>query len=93
MPRLVGATEGFTGADLKRFVEDGKAIYVYDKARGSGLKPTSDYFMAAIEAVRENKQRYEAAQGQALMHPKSPMAAFMRTFHTSQVFKAGEEDE
>jgi len=93
VPQLIAATEGFTGADLKRLVEDGKAIYVYDKARGAELKPTSDYFMRAVEVVKENKQRYEAAQAQALMQPKSPMAGFMRKFYTSQVFKAGGEDE
>jgi transitional endoplasmic reticulum ATPase len=27
-PRLIAATEGFTGADLRRLVEDGKASYV-----------------------------------------------------------------
>jgi len=54
-PRLIAATEGFTGADLKRLVEDGKAIYVYDKARGAEIKPTSDYFMRAVEC-REGKQ-------------------------------------
>jgi hypothetical protein len=49
VPRLLAATDGFTGADLKRLVEDGKAIYVYDKARGAELKPTTDYFMGAVE--------------------------------------------
>jgi hypothetical protein len=91
--RPIAATEGFTGADLKRLVEDGKAIYVYDKARGAELKPTSDYFMCAVEVVKDNKQLYEAAQAQALLQPKSPMAGFMRSFVTSQVCKAGSEDE
>ena len=91
--RLVSATEGFTGADLKRLVEDGKAIYVYDKARGAELKSPTDYFMAAVEAVKENKQRYETAQTQALLQPKSPMAGFMHSFVTSQMFKAGGEEE
>jgi hypothetical protein len=74
-------------------VEDGKAIYVYDKARDAELRPTGDYFMRAVEVEKENKQRYEAAQAQALMQPKSPMAGFMRSFVTSHVFKAGGEDE
>src|ERR1039458_1629391 len=51
VPRLIAATDGFTGADLKRLVEDGKAIYVYDKARGAEQKPTNDYFMGAVEVV------------------------------------------
>ena len=92
-PQLITATEGFTGADLKRLVEDGKAIYVYDKAKGAELKPTTDYFMRAVEVVKENKRHYEAAQAQALMQPKSPMAGFMRSFVTSHVFKAAGEDE
>ena len=42
---------------------------MYHKARGAALKPTTDYFMRAVEVVKENKQRYEAAQGQALLQP------------------------
>ena len=42
--------------------------------------------MRAVEAVKENKQRYEAAEAQALMQPKSPMAGFMRSFVSSQAF-------
>ncbi len=30
---LKSATEGFTGADLKRLIDDGKAIYAYNKAK------------------------------------------------------------
>jgi SpoVK/Ycf46/Vps4 family AAA+-type ATPase len=89
VPGLVVATEGFTGADLKRLVEDAKAIYVYDKARGAELEPTTEYFMAAIEAVKENKQRYEAAQAQVLVQAKSPMAGFMRDLALSQMGKSG----
>lgn len=90
--RLIAATEGFTGADLKRLVEDGKAMYVYDKIRGTELKPTTDYFMRAIEAVRENRERYQAAEAQALLQPKSPMAGFMRRFAVSQMFKSDEDE-
>jgi len=89
--RLVDATEGFTGADIKRLVEDGKAMYVYDKTRGAQLQPTTNYFIRAIEAVRENKQRYQAAEAQALMQPKSPMAGFMRQFAYSQIVKNDED--
>ncbi len=91
-PRLIAATEGFTGADLKRLVEDGKAMYVYDKTRGTELKPTTDYFMSAIEAVRENRQRYQAAEAQALLQPKSPMAGFMHSFAVSQMRKLDEDE-
>jgi ATP-dependent 26S proteasome regulatory subunit len=90
--RLVDATEGFTGADIKRLVEDGKAMYVYDKTRGVELQSPTDYFVRAIEAVRENKQRYQAAEAQALLQPKSPMAGFMSHFAASQMLKRDEDE-
>src|SRR5688572_15398786 len=54
---LIAATEGFTGADLKRLLEDGKAIYAYDKSRQVDLKEPTHYFLKAVEGVLENKQR------------------------------------
>ena len=92
VPRLIAATEGFTGADLKRTVEDGKAIYAYDKAKGVELRPTTEYFMSAVEAVKENKERYAEAEAQAALRPKFPMHGFMRSFISSQVIR-GDEDE
>jgi hypothetical protein len=64
-----------------------------DKARGAELNLSTDYFMRAVEVVKENKQRYEAAQAQALLHPKSPMAGFMRSFVTSQVIRGQADDD
>jgi ATP-dependent 26S proteasome regulatory subunit len=91
--RLIAATEGFTGADLKRMVEDGKAIFAYDKAREAELRPITEYFTQAIEAVKQNKEHYAAAEAQALMQPKSPMS-FMRSFGFSRMFSGGDgEDE
>src|SRR5207249_8561307 len=92
VPQLIAATEGFTGADLKRTVEDGKAIYAYDKAKRVKLRPTSEYFMRAVEAVKENKERYAEAEAQAALRPKSPLSGFMRSFISSQVIR-GDEDE
>jgi transitional endoplasmic reticulum ATPase len=92
VPRLVAATEGFTGADLKRTVEDGKAIYAYDKSKGVGPQPTTEYFMRSVEAVKENKDRYAEAEAQAALRPKSPMAGFLNSFISSQVVR-GDEDE
>jgi predicted AAA+ superfamily ATPase len=63
--RLANLTEGFTGADLKRLVEDAKALFAYDRA--SGLPPSlaSVYFEGAIETVKVNKRRYAEAEAQA----------------------------
>lgn len=68
---LISATETFTGADLKRLVEDGKALYAYDKAKGFEMKEATVYFLKAVEGVRENKQRYAEAEAQAALRPKS----------------------
>jgi len=87
MAALQSATEGFTGADLKRMVEDGKAIFAYDKAMRAELKVPTEYFVKAAEGVRENKQRFAEAEAQAALKPKFPMAGFnsfmMRSFSTS----------
>jgi ATP-dependent 26S proteasome regulatory subunit len=64
-PQLVTATKGFTGADLKRVVEDGKNLYAFDRASGARLKPLTEYFLAAVDTVRQNKQRYAEAEAQA----------------------------
>ena len=92
VPQLIAATEGFTGADLKRTVEDGKAIYAYDKAKGVELRPTTEYFVRAVEAVRENKERYDEAVAQAALRPKFSMPEFMSSFVSSQIIR-GDEDE
>jgi tRNA A37 threonylcarbamoyladenosine biosynthesis protein TsaE len=65
MDALVAATDGFTGADLKRLVEDGKLLYAYDRARSSPLRPVTDYFLSAVEVVRGNKERYAAAEARS----------------------------
>jgi DNA replication protein DnaC len=73
--RLASATDGFTGADLKRLVEDGKALFAYDKARGLPSQPITEYFLSAIETVRANKQRYAEAEARA-----RPQRAGIRIF-------------
>jgi SpoVK/Ycf46/Vps4 family AAA+-type ATPase len=62
---LAAATDGFSGADLKRLAEDGKALFAYDRARGEETKAPTEYFLAAIETVRANKERYAQAEARA----------------------------
>lgn len=72
---IAAATEGMTGADLKRLMEDGKILYAYDRNRKSELRPVTDYFLSAVETVRTNKERYTKAEAQARM-PKSQRASW-----------------
>ena len=72
--RLTAATAGFTGADLKRLIDDGKALYAFDRATQQPLKPLSEYFLAAIDNVRANKQKYAEAEARARLNrpPRPP---------------------
>jgi SpoVK/Ycf46/Vps4 family AAA+-type ATPase len=62
---VVAATEEFTGADLKRLVEDGKNLLAYDKAQGRPLAPLTTYLAAAVEELRVNKAQYAQAEARA----------------------------
>jgi ATP-dependent 26S proteasome regulatory subunit len=55
---LAASSHGLTGADLCSAVEDGKLVLATDKANGKPLRPVEDYFIDAIERVRENRRNY-----------------------------------
>ena len=87
IPSLVAATEGLSGADLKRLVEDGKVLFAFDHARGREARPVLEYFLTAIETVRTNKQRYAEAEAHARAHRPSrpPFFDVMEGFMTMGV--------
>lgn len=61
LARLARVSEGMTGADLKRIVEDGKILLAYDQATGRPGRPATEYFVEAIMQLRANKDRYAVA--------------------------------
>ena len=61
VPQLVEATAGFTGADLGPVVDDGKNLLAYDRVQKREPKAPTSYFLAAIQAIRANKERYARA--------------------------------
>ena len=71
LDRLAASTDGLSGADLKRVVEDGKLLYAFDRARERNIKNANDYFVEALETVRANKIRY--AQAEAAARARSPV--------------------
>jgi transitional endoplasmic reticulum ATPase len=73
------ASDGLTGADLKRLVEDSKILFAYDKAAGRPLRPATEYFLAAIETLRANKERYALADARARHQRPSRPQWFMPT--------------
>jgi predicted AAA+ superfamily ATPase len=62
---VAAATEGYTGADLKRLVEDGKNLLAYDRARGRPVAPLATYLAAAVEELRVNREKYAEAEARA----------------------------
>jgi transitional endoplasmic reticulum ATPase len=71
--QLAAASEGLSGADLKRVVDDGKLLFAYERERGTTLLPATEYFLRAIETVRRNKEQYAAAEARArTRHPVRP---------------------
>jgi transitional endoplasmic reticulum ATPase len=74
--RVAALTEGFTGADLKRLIEDAKALFAYDRASGRPQRSADEYFERAIETVNANKQRYAEAESRAAARPSAGRAMF-----------------
>ena len=70
LARVISATEGFTGADLKRLVEDAKGLYAFGRATGAEVRNATEYFLEAARAVRENKERYAQAETAAQKRPR-----------------------
>jgi transitional endoplasmic reticulum ATPase len=62
---LAELTDGLSGADLKRVVEDAKVLFVYDRARGIAPRDAIEYFTEAANTVRENRDRYAEAEARA----------------------------
>jgi ATP-dependent 26S proteasome regulatory subunit len=72
--RLAAATEGFTGADLRRLVDDGKNLLAFDRVRRRPPRPVTEYFLTAVETVRANRERYAEAERRAReQRPRRPV--------------------
>jgi transitional endoplasmic reticulum ATPase len=75
--RVLAATDGFTGADMKRLVDDAKGLYAFGRSTGAAARGATDYFIEAATGVRENKRRYEEAELAAQTRPRGrPMGFF-----------------
>jgi transitional endoplasmic reticulum ATPase len=63
--RLATETEGLTGADLKRLIEDAKILLAYDRSRDVKVEDVYSYFEQSTETIRSNKEKYEQAEATA----------------------------
>jgi len=44
------------------------------------MNALTEYFLEAVEGVRENKQRFAEAEAQAILKPKFPMGGFSASY-------------
>jgi hypothetical protein len=62
-------------------------MYAYDIAKQAKLEPTTQYFLKAVESVRENKRRYAEAEAQAALKANQPRRGL--NFALMQQFEEG----
>jgi ATP-dependent 26S proteasome regulatory subunit len=76
--QLSKETEGLTGADLRRLIDDGKILFAFDKARKKETKGIDTYFLRAIEIIRSNKEKYaQAERARPAIPPANAFARYM----------------
>jgi AAA+ superfamily predicted ATPase len=86
---IVAATDGFTGADIKRLVEDAKALYAYDRAALKTPQEFTAYLLTAADSLRENKRRFaEAGSALRVPRPQNPSADKMESMFAWQMEQA-----
>jgi transitional endoplasmic reticulum ATPase len=88
--QLSKETEGLTGADLRRLIEDGKLLFAFDKARKREVKSVDSYFLRAVEAIRSNKEKYAAAER---ARPAIPPSNDFSRYMASAMRMSGSDDD
>jgi len=66
---IAAATDGFTGADLGRLVDDAKALVLADLVASHSIDDLTGVFLAAVEEVRRNMNIIRAAAARAEARP------------------------
>lgn len=88
------ATDGLTGADLKRLVDDAKILFAFDKSRNAKCNDAQHYLDRATETIRSNKTKYEESEAKARARmPSLPaaLAAAMGGYRSS--YGSGDDDD
>jgi transitional endoplasmic reticulum ATPase len=79
----IGAeSQGFSGADMKRIVEDGKTLYAYHKISDGRPREATGFMLDAIEAVRASKEKYAEAESKANAKRESRPTWFNPDLHS-----------
>lgn len=91
--KVAAATDGQSGADLKRIVEEGKTLYAYDLSTKGMVLDATDYVIAAVEHVRQSQQRYAEAEARARANRSSRPTWFnpdLRSSFTTEHLEGGD---
>lgn len=71
--RVAEESDGLSGADLKRVVDDAKLAFAFDLSRGATPIEPTPYLVRAVDTVRANKERYMNAESAAReRNPRRP---------------------
>ena len=65
-PAIVDATDGFSGADLKRLVQDAKLNLAVDMTRGREVQVFENYLLRAANAVKLSRTAYAQSAKRAM---------------------------
>ncbi|MBV9624869.1 MAG: ATP-binding protein [Acidobacteria bacterium] len=74
--RIISATEGFTGADIKRLAEDAKGLYAFARVTAAQRRDGTEYFLEAADGIRDNKQHYAQAELAVQSRPRPRQLPF-----------------
>ncbi|HEY9758121.1 MAG TPA: ATP-binding protein [Oculatellaceae cyanobacterium] len=87
---LAEETEGLTGADLRRLIDDAKILYAFDKARNHEIQPIDTYFRKALSAIRKNKEIYKRASQSR--HKEPSFSEFSRSMASAMAVMGNFEE-
>jgi transitional endoplasmic reticulum ATPase len=91
-PKLADMTEGLTGADLKRLIEDSKILLAYDKSKSVETEDIFTYFERAADTIRSNKLKYAEAEEQAKLKQPSMKEALSAVFGGMGRYDSDDDD-
>jgi ATP-dependent 26S proteasome regulatory subunit len=79
--RISMASDGQSGADLKRIVEEGKSLYAYDLVKTGHPKDATSYLLTAIENINASRRKYAEAEARANANRSSRPTWFNPDLH------------
>ncbi len=91
--RLAEMTDGLTGADLKRLIDDAKILLAYDRAKEVKQDDKFVYFESAADTIRTNKIKYAEAEAQAKSRMPSMQEMMMSAFGGGRGGYSSDDDD